>query len=192
MFPLGSTPVTCTATNNKGNSSSCTFNVVVVDTTPPEITTGDMIKIWPANKQYRKFKLSDLVTAVEDLVDGPLDIDEAGSIISIYCDEPEDSKDKRNNHNERDIVILSDCSFKVLADRDRNGNGRVYGVTFEVFDEAGNVSEATCYIGVPRKADQIPVDDGPDAGYTVYPDNDWFHWWWRHWHSGSMFRWHKK
>ena len=37
-FPLGTTTVTCQATDDSGNSSTCTFTVTVVDTTPPEIT----------------------------------------------------------------------------------------------------------------------------------------------------------
>jgi hypothetical protein len=38
FFPNGTTPVTCTATDFSGNSSTCTFDVIVRDTTPPTIT----------------------------------------------------------------------------------------------------------------------------------------------------------
>jgi hypothetical protein len=38
LFPLGTTPVTITATDSSGNVSTATFNVVVQDTTPPTIT----------------------------------------------------------------------------------------------------------------------------------------------------------
>ncbi len=37
-FPYGTTPVTVTATDNVGNSSSCTFNVNVKDFTPPALS----------------------------------------------------------------------------------------------------------------------------------------------------------
>ncbi len=37
-FPLGTTMVTCTATDASGNSSQCTFDVIVEDTTPPDVT----------------------------------------------------------------------------------------------------------------------------------------------------------
>ncbi len=37
-FPLGSTPVSCTATDQPGNASSCGFSVTVRDTTAPAIT----------------------------------------------------------------------------------------------------------------------------------------------------------
>jgi len=38
IFPLGKTPVTCTATDAGGNSANCSFTITVVDTTPPVIT----------------------------------------------------------------------------------------------------------------------------------------------------------
>jgi len=37
-FPLGSTSVTCTATDGAGNSGSASFTVTVQDTTPPTVT----------------------------------------------------------------------------------------------------------------------------------------------------------
>jgi hypothetical protein len=37
-FPIGTTPVSCTATDGSGNTSSCTTSVTVVDTTPPTVT----------------------------------------------------------------------------------------------------------------------------------------------------------
>ena len=40
-FPLGTTPVTCTATDDSNNTSSGSFNVTVVDTTAPTVTTPD-------------------------------------------------------------------------------------------------------------------------------------------------------
>lgn len=36
-FPLATTTVTCTATDASDNSSTCTFTVTVVDTTPPQV-----------------------------------------------------------------------------------------------------------------------------------------------------------
>ena len=37
FFPLGTTTVTCTATDASGNVSSDSFHVTVVDTIPPEV-----------------------------------------------------------------------------------------------------------------------------------------------------------
>jgi hypothetical protein len=38
VFPVGTNVVTCTAVDAAGNTNSCSFNVVVQDTTPPDIT----------------------------------------------------------------------------------------------------------------------------------------------------------
>ncbi|MGI0060995.1 MAG: beta strand repeat-containing protein [Nitrosotalea sp.] len=37
-FPLGSTTVTCTSSNNAGNTATGTFHVIIQDTTPPTLT----------------------------------------------------------------------------------------------------------------------------------------------------------
>ncbi len=69
-----------------------------------------------------------------------------------------------------DIVILDNSSFLLRAERQGRGNGRVYGVTFEVTDPAGNTTEHMCFFGVPHDQRGLaPIDDGPDAGYTVVP-----------------------
>ncbi|HSN52140.1 MAG TPA: HYR domain-containing protein, partial [Woeseiaceae bacterium] len=39
LFPIGATPVTCTATDDVGNTGTTSFTVVVVDTTPPSFDT---------------------------------------------------------------------------------------------------------------------------------------------------------
>lgn len=38
VFPIGTTPVTCTATDDAGNVSTATFTIEVRDTTPPVLT----------------------------------------------------------------------------------------------------------------------------------------------------------
>lgn len=66
-FPLGSTTVTCTATDPAGNVGTASFTVVVQDTTPPDLTLPSDITInatSPAGAQVLY-----AATAV-DLVDG--------------------------------------------------------------------------------------------------------------------------
>jgi hypothetical protein len=44
VFPIGSTTITCTASDGSGNSSSSTFSVIVSDTTPPVIIIYNIVK----------------------------------------------------------------------------------------------------------------------------------------------------
>ncbi len=45
VFPVGTTPVTFTAVDNSGNTSTCTFNVVVLDTQTPTISCSSNINV---------------------------------------------------------------------------------------------------------------------------------------------------
>jgi hypothetical protein len=46
-FPVGTTPVKCTATDSAGNSVSCTFNVIVKDSQAPVITLAPAADLKP-------------------------------------------------------------------------------------------------------------------------------------------------
>lgn len=154
--------------------TAVTIDDVVVsvagDTTPPAVEIGDMTELWPPNHKYHTFNLSDIVLSVGDDIDGEINIDESCVILSIYSDEPEDLEGKGDGNTLEDIVILGPSSFKVRSERQGTGNGRVYGITFIVFDSSGNSSVATVYLGVPHdKSGKTPiVDDGSASGYEVY------------------------
>jgi len=138
------------------------------DVTPPTVNVGEMMELWPPNHKYRTFRLSDCVSVVDN-IDGPIDVDQHGRIVSIYSDEPEDVVGNGDGNTLNDIVIANDVTFMVRAERQGKGDGRVYGVTFEVEDSSGNVQQATFYLGVPHdQSGDKPIDDGPSAGYVVY------------------------
>ena len=44
VFPLGTTTVMCTATDDSGNVATCSFAITVADTTPPDLTVPDDIE----------------------------------------------------------------------------------------------------------------------------------------------------
>ncbi|UCD29531.1 MAG: right-handed parallel beta-helix repeat-containing protein, partial [Planctomycetota bacterium] len=162
--------ITYNATDNCGNAAEQVIRTVIVeDTESPNVTVGGMLEIWPPNHQYHTFYLSDLVVSVEDGCQGDLNVDDAGTIISISSDEPDNAPGDGGNTTD-DIVILGPASFRVRAERQGEGNGRVYTIIFEVADSAGNRTEQTAYIGVPHN--QSPVDDGAAPGYTVMYTGD--------------------
>jgi hypothetical protein len=137
----------------------------VVDTLPPEVTIFSPVELWPSNHDYRTLTLADCVAAM-DACDGRIDVDEFGTILSIYSDEPENATGDGNTMD--DIVIVDDHSFRLRAERRGGGNGRVYGVTFILSDSVGNEVQETCRFVVPHdQSGDGAVDDGPGAGYTV-------------------------
>jgi hypothetical protein len=165
-YPLGTTPVPYTAVDSAGLSASCTSSVTVRDSQPPTITTSK-VTLWPPNHKLQPFKLSICATVV-DSCQGTIDVNAAGTITAIYSDEPEDVNGQGDGHTKGDIVITGRSSFELRSERQGGGNGRVYGVTFQVADASGNVSTGKCQFVVPHDQSGRPaVDDGPGAGYTV-------------------------
>lgn len=181
VFPLGTTPDTCTATDGSGNSSSCTFDVTVRDTTAPTIVTSGPKVLWPPDHKYQTFNLSDCVTSVTDACDGILDINTAGKITRVTSDEAEDDKLTNGASGDgntcNDIVITGNTSVDLRAERSGKGNGRVYTVFFDVTDASGNVSSSSCKVAVPHDQSGAPaVEDGcsfcEGAGCGSCPGHD--------------------
>jgi hypothetical protein len=110
--------------------------------------------------------VTDLVASVSDNGDSSLGV---GSVViaQVTSDELEDSPNGGDGNTLNDIVIAPDCkSVQLRAERDGNLNGRVYTITFQVRDSAGNVGTVTAKVTVPKTQNGAgAVDDGPK--YTV-------------------------
>jgi gliding motility-associated-like protein len=65
-FPTGSTPVTFTATDELGNSATCTFSVVVSDLQPPVITCPPPVNLTIIQNVCDTLLVYDLPTAVDN------------------------------------------------------------------------------------------------------------------------------
>ena len=105
IFPIGTTTVTCTVTDSKGESVSGTFTVTVRDTTPPNIPAFQPRE---GVKDESGIQVFYEVTAT-DLVDGP---------VQVSCNYPSGYKfpigvtiltctadDSRGNHGTRSLQI---------------------------------------------------------------------------------------
>jgi hypothetical protein len=143
-----------------------TRTVQVVDTQPPTIEYTPLT-LAPADQALRSFTLADCVTA-SDTCDG-FALANSGTILSVYSDEPEDAPGDSDGSTLGDIVISGQSSFKLRAERQSDGDGRVYGVTFELKDRTGNVRTGLCQIRVPATESGTANDNGAGAGYTVLP-----------------------
>lgn len=141
--------------------------VTVVDTTPPIVTLKDTIELWPPNHRLVTLTLADLMT-VTDSCEGELDPNVFGTILELYSDEPDNANGDGNTTG--DIAIVDSHTFTVRVERQGGGNGRVYGIRFEVTDSEGNTVEETAHVQVPHdQSGSTAVDDGAAAGHSVTP-----------------------
>ncbi|MFH0991961.1 MAG: immunoglobulin-like domain-containing protein [bacterium] len=164
---LGKYPVLYTATDKSGNSSKVIRAVEVIDTTPPRIVILPFKQLWPPNHEYVEFTITNMAQSVSDLCAGPIDLANV-SINSVSSDEPEDAPGNGDGNTLKDMVISSDGkSVQLRAERQGNGNGRVYTVSLSVSDPSGNVATAAYKVFVPRDQGKgIEAVEDPIA-YTV-------------------------
>lgn len=132
-FPVGTTLVTCTATNSAGSDTG-TFHVTVTtaDDLPPVIVslqaTPDLL--WPPNH-----KMVDVVVSAEvvDAVDPAPTV----QIISVTSSQP--VNDRGDGDTAPDWVITGPMSLQLRAERSGDVD-RTYTILVEATDASGNAS----------------------------------------------------
>jgi hypothetical protein len=144
IFPLGSTIVTFTATDNSGNTRSKTVTVTVVDTTPPVISVTMMPDtLWPPNH-----KMVDIEATVSasDICDAAPDI----KLTGITSDEPDNGLGDGDKPDDIQAAINTFVlTFKLRSERSGEYDGRVYTITYTATDDSGNSASASDTVVVP-------------------------------------------
>lgn len=141
-FPIGTTAVSVTAKDAAGNSRTGTFNITVHDTTAPTISSlvASTTTLSPANHKLVAITLhaaaSDAV-AVTSL-----------KIVSATSNEPDDGLGDGDTAG--DIQITGPLTLNLRAERAGTGNGRIYTITVEARDAAGNVTTRPVTVSVPK------------------------------------------
>jgi hypothetical protein len=140
-FPVGTTTVHVTATDASGNSASASFDVTVVDATPPVVTaTANTNSIWPPNGKMVPVVVSGKVTT------GPSGLASASYRVV-------DSYGKVQPSGSISVKADGTYSVSVSLEAARNGNdkaGRTYTLTFTVKDRAGKTGSASVVVTVPH------------------------------------------
>jgi hypothetical protein len=125
-------------------SDSTGINVTITggDTEPPTISsvTASPNVLWPPN--HKMVPVTVTVVASDDT--GVTNC----RIISVTSSEPDNGLGDGDTAG--DIQITGDLSLLLRAERSGKGNGRIYTITVECKDEAGNASTGTTTVTVPR------------------------------------------
>jgi hypothetical protein len=126
--------------------------------------SGKSLVLWAPTHQYQTVKVADLIADAGDSCATTLS--RSNVVISqVTSDEPENMAGGGDGNTLNDIVIAPDCkSVQLRAERDGNGNGRVYTITFKVSD-GYNTTTVTSKLKIFSYSLNV-VDDGA-AGYTV-------------------------
>ena len=142
-FPLGTSTVTCTATDNVGAASTTEFDITVVDTTPPTIAslTASPNVLWPPNHKMVPVSLSVSVTDI--CGETP-----TCEIISVSSNEPVNGPGDGNTAP--DWEVIGPLTLNLRSERSGNGNGRAYTIVVECSDDSGNSATRSTEVRVPH------------------------------------------
>jgi hypothetical protein len=143
-LPLGVNILEVVATDSSTNSTSCSTTVTVVDTIPPVVASTSVNKstLWPPNHKFVTVQVNATVTDAC----GPT----TWKVISVTSSEAVDAKGSGNTSP--DWKITGDHTVQLRAERTGgNKDGRVYTITVQAKDAAGNLSApATVQVTVPH------------------------------------------
>jgi hypothetical protein len=148
FFPLGTTRVTFTATDDAGNRSECAADVSVVDGSPPALEVSlDLDELWPPD--HRLVQITVRATAADGC--DP----EAGFVLaSITSSEPDEGLESGDlaGDVQQAEVGTSDTRFLLRAERAGKGAGRTYTIVYTASDRSGNsvVRELTVRVAHDR------------------------------------------
>ncbi|HEX5732498.1 MAG TPA: HYR domain-containing protein [Blastocatellia bacterium] len=141
FFPVGTTQVTCTATDASGNMASCNFTVTVNDTEAPVISgaSASPSVLWPPNHKMVNVTVSYTST------------DNCGTstcTLSVSSNEPVNGTG--DGDKAPDWIIVNSNLVQLRAERAGGGTGRIYTITITCTDAAGNSSSTTVTVTVPH------------------------------------------
>ena len=143
-FGAGSHDVVISVTDSETNSVICTNTVDVEDTSAPAIQslTATPKTLWPPDHTMRCIKLT---LSGTDTCGGSI----TSRVVSVTSNEPQRGGGDGNTCPDWALV---DGKMKVYlrAERSGRGRGRIYTITVESADAAGNLSTSTVNVFVPH------------------------------------------
>jgi hypothetical protein len=135
-LPAGTHVITLTVRDGRGGSASDTLLVTVVDTTVPTIQSAAATPsvLSPVRRQFVAVTIS---ASASDSCGGPV----ACRITSVAASDTVDGED---------WIITGDLTLNLRAERSNKKIARIYTITIECTDAAGNRSTKAVTVTVPR------------------------------------------
>jgi len=143
VFPLGTTTVTWTATDDSGNVVTAAQTVTIVDTTAPVIANvaANPSTLWPANHKLVSVVVSAQLTDICDAAP-------TWRITGVTCNQPVNGPGDGNT--QPDWQITGDHTVKLRAERSGKTGERLYTIWIAATDASGNSSVGSCTVVVPH------------------------------------------
>ncbi len=143
LYQFGTNTVEVSVSDGIAPPVTCSLTVAIIDTIPPVITSASITPdvLWPPNHKFIPVEVS--ITATDSC--GSV----TTSITSITSNESPNAKG--SGHTSPDARITGDLTGSVRAERSgKDKGGRVYTVTVEAVDEAGNTTDTNLFVLVPH------------------------------------------
>jgi predicted extracellular nuclease len=99
-------------------------------------------RLFPPNHRYVTVE----ATAVaNDDFDPTPDVE----LVSVTSNEPDNAPGDGDGSTTRDVVVDDEDTFRLRAERDENGTGRIYTITYRATDDCGNTATDDAIVTVP-------------------------------------------
>ena len=149
-FPVGTTTVTCSATNSVGLTGRVTFTITVAHSLPScGAATASPSALWPPNHKLVTIAIANVKNADGAAI--------TTKVTSIFQDEPTQGLGDGDTPIDGSIVNGTPL---LRAERSGEGNGRVYYLGFTATTPSGGSCTGTVSVGVPHDQAHAAVGDG--------------------------------
>ncbi len=139
VFPLGKTTVTWTATDDSGNTASCTQLVIVVDTRRPRI---ESLSASPSVLRPANGRMVDVTVKVR--AKDACDAAPVSRIVGVL------SSEWPFGRGRRDWVVTGALSLQLRAECNGWAKERIYWIVVECVDASGNATWGITWASVPK------------------------------------------
>ena len=140
LYPVGITNVTYSATDESGNSATCSQTITVVDNEPPVIAgeSASVVVLSPSNHTMRDVTIN--YTATDNCA--------VTSVVNVTSNEPINGVG--DGDTDPDWIVTDNHHVILRAERSANGTGRIYTIRITATDASGNTAIKTVEVRVPH------------------------------------------